>query len=43
MTAKSRRYAEDYKVADVFDLGQIVVTRDEIIEFSQKWTRSPFT
>ena len=43
MTAKSRRYAEDYKVGDVFDKGQIVVTRDEIIKFSQKWTRSPFT
>ena len=33
MADKSPRYAEDYRVGEVFDLGQIVITRDEIIEF----------
>ena len=42
MTEKSARYAEDYKVGDVFDLGWIVVSREEIIEFSKKWDPQPF-
>jgi acyl dehydratase len=42
MGDRSPRFAEDYKVGDVFDLGQIVVTREEIIEFSKKWDPQPF-
>jgi acyl dehydratase len=42
MTEKSARYAEDYKVGDVFDLGRIVVSQEEIIEFSKKWDPQPF-
>ena len=39
---KMARYAEDYKIGDVYDLGQIVVTPEEIIEFSKKWDPQPF-
>jgi len=42
MTRKTARYAEDYKVGDFYDLGQVVVTREEIIEFSKKWDPQPF-
>ena len=42
MGQRSPRVAEDYKVGDVFDLGEIVITREEIIEFSQKWDPQPF-
>jgi acyl dehydratase len=42
MTEKLARYAEDYKIDDVYDLGQIVVTPEEIIEFSKKWDPQPF-
>jgi acyl dehydratase len=42
MTEKSARYAEDYKVGDVFDLGRMAVMREEIIEFSKKWDPQPF-
>ena len=43
MAQKLPRYAEDYKVGEVFDLGQIVITRDEIVEFSKTWEPSQFT
>ena len=36
------RYAEDYNAGDVFDLGTYDVTREEIIEFSQKYDPFPF-
>ena len=36
------RYAEDYNVGDVFDLGTYDVTREEIIEFSRKYDPFPF-
>jgi acyl dehydratase len=36
------RYAEDYNAGDVFDLGTYDVTREEIIEFSQKYGPFPF-
>ena len=42
MIKKSALYAEDYKVGDVHDLGQIIVTPEEIIEFSKKWDPQPF-
>ncbi len=42
MIEKSARYAEDYKVGDVYDLGQIIVTPEEIIEVSKKWDPQPF-
>lgn len=42
MSSAAPRYAEDYRVGDVFDLGSIVVTKEEIVEFSQKWDPQPF-
>jgi acyl dehydratase len=42
MSSTAPRYAEDYQVGDVFDLGSIVVTKEEIVEFSQKWDPQPF-
>ena len=36
------RYAQDYNAGDVFDLGTYDVTREEIIEFSQKYDPFPF-
>ena len=36
------KYAEDYTAGDVFDLGTYVVTREEIIGFSQKYDPFPF-
>ena len=42
MTEKLARYAEDYKIGDIYDLGQIIVTPEEIIEFSKKWDPQPF-
>lgn len=41
MSEKSPRFAEDYKVGDIFDLGQIVITREKVIEFSKKWDPQP--
>ncbi len=31
------RYFEDFKVGDVYELGSIAVTRDEIVEFARKF------
>ncbi len=36
------RYAEDYIVGDVFRLGTYDITREEIVEFSQKYDPFPF-
>lgn len=36
------RFAEDYKVGDVFDLGTHLVTADEIIEFATKYDPQPY-
>ena len=36
------QYAEDYSPGDVCDLGTYDVTREEIIEFSQKYDPFPF-
>ena len=30
------RYAQDYVVGDIFDLGTFELSKDEIIEFSRK-------
>jgi acyl dehydratase len=42
MSSTAPRYAEDYRVGDVFDLGSITVTKEEIVEFSRKWDPQPF-
>jgi acyl dehydratase len=42
MSSTALRYAEDYQVGDVFDLGSIIVTKEEILEFSRKWDPQPF-
>lgn len=36
------RFAEDYKVGDVFDLGTHQVTADEIVEFATKYDPQPY-
>ena len=38
----NRRYAEDYIVGDVFELGTYDITQEEIIEFSRKYDPFPF-
>ncbi len=42
MTKKIVRFAEDYKSGDVFDLGSYDVTREEIVEFSERYDPFPF-
>jgi len=42
MSKVNVRYAEDYNVGDVFDLGTYDVTLEEIIEFSRKYDPFPF-
>ena len=36
------RYAQDYVVGDIFDLGNFELSKDEIIEFSKKYDPFPF-
>ena len=36
------KFAEDYKVGDSFELGQFEVTREEVVEFAQKYDPFPF-
>ena len=36
------KFAEDYKVGDIFELGQFEVTREEVVEFAQKYDPFPF-
>lgn len=42
MPEKTPRFAEDYSVGEVFDLGEYIITRQEIIEFSRTWDPQPF-
>ena len=35
------RYAQDYVVGDIFDLGTFELSKDEIIEFSRKYDPFP--
>jgi acyl dehydratase len=36
------KFAEDYKVGDSFELGQFEVTREEVVQFAQKYDPFPF-
>ena len=36
------KFAEDYKAGDSFELGQFEVTREEVVEFAQKYDPFPF-
>ena len=36
------KFAEDYKVGDSFELGQFEITREEVVEFAQKYDPFPF-
>ena len=36
------RYWEDFRVGDVTELGEITVTRDEIVEFARRYDPQPF-
>ena len=38
----SLKFAEDYKAGDSFELGQFEVTREDIVEFAQKYDPFPF-
>tara|TARA_Y100000588_G_scaffold370867_1_gene441550 strand:+ start:525 stop:980 length:456 start_codon:yes stop_codon:yes gene_type:complete len=38
----SIRYAEDFEVGEKFDLGRYYVTREEIVDFAQKYDPFPF-
>lgn len=42
MNTENLRYAQDYQVGDIFNLGPYDVTRDEIIEFARKYDPFPF-
>ena len=37
MTQEQRRYADDITVGDVYPFGEYTVTREEIVEYAQKW------
>lgn len=39
---KAIRYFEDYKPGDIFDLGERLITEQEIIEFAAKYDPMPF-
>jgi acyl dehydratase len=39
---KTARYAEDYQVGEVVDLGDCILTKEEIISFAQTWDPQPF-
>ena len=36
------KFVEDYKAGDRFELGQFEVTREEVVEFAQKYDPFPF-
>ena len=38
----SNRYAEDFQIGDIIDLGDYKVSREEIIEFAKKYDPFPF-
>ena len=38
----SVRFAEDFKIGDIFELGEYEVTRQEIVEFAKKYDPFPF-
>jgi len=42
VTETAVRYAEDYQPGDVFELGLYDVTRDEIVEFAERYDPFPF-
>jgi acyl dehydratase len=36
------RYAEDYRVGEIVDVGEYTLTKEEIIAFAQTWDPQPF-
>ncbi|GGM52915.1 hypothetical protein GCM10012275_24880 [Longimycelium tulufanense] len=36
------RYLEDFHAGDRHELGRVVVTRDEIVEYARRWDPMPF-
>jgi acyl dehydratase len=36
------RYAEDYQVGEIVDVGEYTLTKEEIIAFAQTWDPQPF-
>ena len=35
-------YAEDYQVGQVFDVGECILTKQEIVSFAREWDPQPF-
>ena len=42
MPKTAARYAEDYRVGEIVDVGEYTLTKDEIIAFAQQWDPQPF-
>jgi acyl dehydratase len=42
MPKTAARYAEDYRVGEIVDVGQYTLTKDEIVAFAQEWDPQPF-
>jgi acyl dehydratase len=36
------RYLEDFKVGDVYELGKVLLTQDDILQFGRKYDPQPF-
>jgi acyl dehydratase len=42
MTDVNVKYAEDYQVGQVLDVGECTITKQEIVAFAQTWDPQPF-
>jgi acyl dehydratase len=42
MPKMAARYAEDYRVGEIVDVGEYTLTKDEIVAFAQQWDPQPF-
>src|SRR5262245_54699563 len=42
MSQAAVRYAEDYQVGQVFDVGEHTFTKEEIVAFARSWDPQPF-
>jgi len=36
------RYAEDYRIGEIVDVGEYTMTKEEIVAFAQQWDPQPF-
>src|SRR5262245_63340280 len=42
MPRTAARYAEDYKVGEIIEVGEHTLTKEEIVAFAQQWDPQPF-